>query len=326
MIANAYGCRWWSFRYGLIIAEECRRRAKEAEDKATDVLGDDHDDEWERLDYLFEELEEEADAKREEMEERIDNVKTEYKLSLHPSKRSKGPSGVPRDRFENAIEYTNEVCGLTNLCAQEICLIEAKYDELCIRRKAHFAYRLELWKAHLKLFAVGMYVSPMGFPRLKIGTHCKVDGEIETQVQFGAYVHVDEGQVYADGCMPHIAGIDYEDDVPFGLREGIIKIGELYRIDPDIRQFSAIVWKKSYDRVDGLDDDDCGCEDTFDFRELHYDLFVLGSSDVLRYNQWDMIYSPLKEYVRRKIIEANSSDNDAASDTAVGSSDDDDNA
>ena len=39
-----------------------------------------------------------------------------------------------------------------------------------------------------------------------------------------------------------------------------------------------------------------------------------------------MIYSPLKEYVRRKIIEANSSDNDAASDTAVGSSDDDDNA
>ena len=76
MIANAYGRKWWSFRYSFV-AGECRRRAKEAEDKATDVLGDDHDDEWERLDYLFEELEEEANAKREEMEERIDDVKTE---------------------------------------------------------------------------------------------------------------------------------------------------------------------------------------------------------------------------------------------------------
>ena len=150
MIANTFGRKCWFDRYVVSgrVANEYRRRIKEAEDKATDVLGDNHDDEWERLDYIFEELEEEAVAQREKMEERIDTVKTEYKLSLHPSKRSKGPSGVPRNRFENAIEYTNEVCGLANLCTQEVPLIEAQYDELCIRRKAHIAYRLELLKAH----------------------------------------------------------------------------------------------------------------------------------------------------------------------------------
>jgi hypothetical protein len=83
MIANTYGPKWWFIRYVMIgrVAGECRRRAKEAEDKATDVLGDDHDDKWERLDYIFEGLEEEAVAKREKMEKRIDTVKTEYKLS-----------------------------------------------------------------------------------------------------------------------------------------------------------------------------------------------------------------------------------------------------
>ena len=152
------------------------------------------------------------------MEEQFDTVKTEYKLSLHPSKRSKGPSGVPRNRFENAIEYTNEICGLANLCAQEIRLIEARYDELCIRRKEHIAYRLEMLKAHCQLFFVGMYVSSLDFPGLKVGTHCKVDGEIETQVKFGTYVHVDEGEVYADGCMPRMEGIEYDDNVPYGPR------------------------------------------------------------------------------------------------------------
>ena len=82
MIANTYGHKWWFIRYVMSgrVAGECRCRAKEAEDKATDVLGDDHDDEWERLDYIFEELEKEAVAQREKMEERIDTVKTEYLL------------------------------------------------------------------------------------------------------------------------------------------------------------------------------------------------------------------------------------------------------
>ena len=86
------------------------------------------------------------------------------------------------------------------------------------------------------------------------------------------------------------------------------------------------MWKKSYDRVNGLADDEYVDDDSYDLRELHYDLVILGSSDVLRYNQWDMIYSPLREYVRRKIIQANSSNYDATPDTAVGSSDDDDDA
>jgi hypothetical protein len=137
-----------------------------------------------------------------------------------------------------------------------------------------------------------------------------VEGDIETQVKFGTYVHVDEGEVYADGCMPRIEGIDYEDDVPFGPRRGIIKIGQMNCIDEECKKFSAIVWKKSYDRVDGLDDDDYIDEDTYDFRVLHYDLVILGSSDVLRYDQWHMIYSPLKKYVRCKVIDADSSDDE----------------
>jgi hypothetical protein len=147
-----------------------------------------------------------------------------------------------------------------------------------------------------------------------------VEGEIETQVKLGSYVHVDEGNVYADGCMPRIPGIEYDDDVPYGPRRGIIKIGKLMdRVNMQCRSFSAIVWKKSYDRVDGLDDDEYMDEDTYDHRELHYDLVVLGSSDVLRYDQWDMIYSPLREYARRNI------ENDDATDVvAPDSSDDDD--
>ena len=57
-----------------------------------------------------------------------------------------------------------------------------------------------------------------------------------------------------------------------------------------MQEFFGYRVEKSYDRVDGLNDDDCMDEDTYDHRELHYDLVVLVSSDVLRYEQWDMIF------------------------------------
>jgi len=58
----------------------------------------------------------------------------------------------------------------------------------------------------------------------------------------------------------------------------------------------------------------------------HYDLVVLGSSEVLLYDQWDTIYSPLKEYVRRRVIDADSSDDDDDEVFDADSSDEEDDA
>jgi len=264
------------------------------------------------------------------MEDQNFNAKDDFERSLRPTKRPlerpRGPP-VPKSLFENALLYTSEVSRYADDCAREIRRIEERYDELCVRRKLHFGYRSGLWWAHFRLFRAGAHVSGEAFLGKSVGTHKTVAGEIETQVKLGSYVHVDEGNVYVDGCMPRIPGIEYDDDVPYGPRKGIIKIGELMdNINPECKSFSAIVWKKTYDRVDGLDDDDYMDEDTYDFRELHYELVVLGSSEVLLYDQWDTIYSPLKEYVRRMVIDADSSDDDDDEVFDADSSDEEDDA
>jgi hypothetical protein len=328
MIVNTFGRKCWFERYVMSgrVASECRCRVDEVENRVGDVLDDNRDEEWKRLDYLFEDLEDEIKDLRANLEVDIDSLKANYEQSLVQLMKLVGPC-VSKDRFSNLLFYTSEVSRLADICTQEVSLIDEQYDELCIRRKAHFVYRLGMWRAHYRLFCAGAYVSGAAFPALKVGTHCFAEGEIETQVKFGTYVHVDEDDVYADGCMSRIAGIDYDDDIPFGPRRGIIKIGKLMdNINPECRSFSAIVWKKTYDRVDGLDDDDYMDEDTYDFRELHYELVVLGSSEVLLYDQWDTIYSPLKEYVRRRVIDADSSDDDDDEVFDADSSDEEDDA
>jgi len=255
------------------VVMECFRWIETAEDIAADKLGDGRESKWERLDELFEDIQDNVLSLHNTMERQIKTAKAALRRSLRRSDGPSGPSGLPKNLFGKALWYTRHISGLTDSCTRRIIRFEEKYDQLCFRRRKHFAYRRKLWKAHLKLFAVGAYVSGAGFPANKVGTHCKVDGDIETQVKFGTYVHVDED---ADGCMPRMEGIEYDDNVPYGPRGGIIRIGRLYRVDPDCRHFSAIVSKKSYDRVDGLDDDDCACEDTFDHHELHYYLVILG--------------------------------------------------
>jgi len=175
MIANTYGCKWWFIRYVMSgrVARECRRRIEEAEDGAADVLDDNREDEWERLDYLFEEMKEKVLGLHATMERRIGTVKASFQRSLRRSERPRGPSGVPKVLFENALLYTSEVSGLADSCTQKIRQIEERYDELCIRRKAHFADCLELWKAHLKLFAVGAYVSVRVSQKAKSGLTAK---------------------------------------------------------------------------------------------------------------------------------------------------------
>jgi hypothetical protein len=77
MIANNYGRKWWFIRCVMSgrVAKDCRRRIKEAEDKAANVLDDNCEDEWERLDYLFEEMKDEVDELHETMEDGINTVK-----------------------------------------------------------------------------------------------------------------------------------------------------------------------------------------------------------------------------------------------------------
>ena len=190
-------------------------------------------------------------------------------------------------------------------------------------RAARITLHHELWKAHYQLFCVGAYVSGADFPADYVGSHHKVLGDIQTQVKIGTYVHVDDGIVYSNGCMPRCDDIEYDDDVPYGRRDGIIEIGQLDdRVDPRCSKFSAIVCGKSYDRASGLDDyeyvDNCK---TYDHHHLHYHLVILGSSSVFCYNQWNVLYSPLKEYVRRNIV-----DDDVTDDTALDSSEDNDDA
>lgn len=47
---------------------------------------------------------------------------------------------------------------------------------------------------------------------------------------------------------------------------------------------------------------------------------------MLLYDQWDTIYSPLKEYVRRRVIDADSSDDDDDEVFDADSSDEEDDA
>jgi hypothetical protein len=205
--------------------------------------------------------------------------------------------------------------------ADTISYLGEEYKWLRTRRAAYITLSFELWEAHFKLFCAGAYVSDTAIPAKFVGSHHKVRGDIQTQVKIGTYVHVDGGVVYSDGCMPREAWIEYDNDVP---PTGIIEVGRLINREnlEYSKPFSAIVWGKSYDRPSGLDDDDYMSDgEMVNHHHLHYHLIVLGSSGLFRYDQWNLLYSPLKEYARRNII-----DDDATDDSALDSSDYDDDA
>ena len=126
------------------VVRECRRRVDEVENRVGNVLDDNRDEEWKRLDFLFEDLKDEINDLRATMEVEIDSVKADYQHSLVRSGKPEGPSGVPKDLFAHLLLYTSEVSRFADICTQEVCQIKEQYDELCICRKAHFAYRLGL--------------------------------------------------------------------------------------------------------------------------------------------------------------------------------------
>ena len=68
MIANTGGRICWFILYALDgqVARECRHRVEEAEDNAAAKLGDNREDEWERLDELFKEMQDTTDRHRED--------------------------------------------------------------------------------------------------------------------------------------------------------------------------------------------------------------------------------------------------------------------
>ena len=51
-------------------------------------------------------------------------------------------------------------------------------------------------------------------------------------------------------------------------------------------QFSAIVWGTSNVRDNGLDDE-----------KIYYGIVVLGSSRVFQYDEWDLLYSPVRQFI-----------------------------
>jgi hypothetical protein len=296
-------------------ARVCRRRIESARSVAASILVDyDLEGEWNRLKDEGPRIEENIRTANGKMARRMDAAQEELEHRF-------GRSDLPDDKFESALGHARRISAIANDYANTVSGIHEEYRQLCARRAACIGLRRKLWKAHFQLFCVGAYVSGADFPANYVGCHRQVDGDLQTQVKFGTYVHVDGGVVYSNGCMPRIDGIEYDDDVPYGRRGGIIEVRRLVgRVDPRCSKFSAIVWGKSYDRASGLDDDEYVSDgETYDHHLLHYDLVILGSSGVFLYDQWDVLYSPLREYARR-----NMSYDDATIDTALDSSDDDD--
>ena len=77
-----------------------------------------------------------------------------------------------------------------------------------------------------------------------------------------------------------------ETSVAVGGELGVHSIGRLEGYCQYGEKFSAIVWGKSNVRENGMDNDD-----------LYYAIVVLGSSRVFQYDDWDVLYSPVRQHI-----------------------------
>ena len=77
-----------------------------------------------------------------------------------------------------------------------------------------------------------------------------------------------------------------ETSVAIGGELGVWSIGRLEGYCWCGKQFSAIVWGKRNLQDDGKNNN-----------KLFYEIVVLGSSRVFRYNEWDSLYSPARQFI-----------------------------
>jgi hypothetical protein len=140
-----------------------------------------------------------------------------------------------------------------------------------------------------------------------------VTGDELSQVKVGTYVHVENDDVYAQEQV--ISGFVNADNL-LGS-EGNYLIGRLqtFGSGPCLNPFSGIILKKEYNRIGGFSDESIEPEN--DHIELIYDIIVIGSSNVFRYDQWDVLYSPVKEYIILDNVENGGDDNEGDGDTAA---------
>jgi hypothetical protein len=173
--------------------------------------------------------------------------------------------------------------------------------------------KVELWRAHYRLFLAGAYVSGVNFPISYVGRRLTVTGDELSQVKVGTYVHVENDDVYAQEQV--ISGFVNADNLLGG--EGNCLIGKLqtFGSGPCLNPFSGIILKKEYKRLGGWSDEFVEPEN--DHTELIYDIIVIGSSNVFRYDQWDVLYSPVKEYVILDNVESGGDNNEGDGDTAA---------
>ena len=77
-----------------------------------------------------------------------------------------------------------------------------------------------------------------------------------------------------------------ETSVAIGEELGVHSIGRLEGYCRYGKQFSAIVWGNRNVSDKGLDDD-----------EVYYDIVVLGFSRVFQYDEWYLLYSPVRQFI-----------------------------
>jgi hypothetical protein len=158
--------------------------------------------------------------------------------------------------------------------------------------------RVARWCAHCRLYAVGALISCDDIDARRVGRHHFVLGRDEAQVGLGTYVHVEDKVVYSQGCHAR-----YGDDgnanppgVPVGVRDetsvtiggelGVRSIGRLEGYCLYGKQFSAIVWGKNDVHVNKMGED-----------KLYYEIVVLGSRRAFQYDEWDLLYSPVRQFI-----------------------------
>ena len=104
--------------------------------------------------------------------------------------------------------------------------------------------------------------------------------------------------VYSQGCHARYAddgsanplgvplGVRDETSVAIGGELGVRSIGKLEGYCLYGEQFSAIVWGKNDVYVNKMGED-----------ELYYEIVVLGSSRAFQYDEWDLLYSPVRQFI-----------------------------
>ena len=199
--------------------------------------------------------------------------------------------GFPDRIVEYTLVYRLDVAAATEAFTDTIRGIHEEFVRSRERQRVHLALRVARWCAHCRLYAIGALISGDGIDAWRVGRHHFVLGRDEVQVGLGTYVHVKDKVVYSQGCCVrstedgNVVVMD-ETSVAVGGELGVSPIGSLVGYCRYGEQFSAIVWGKRRVQDDGENNN-----------ELVYEIVVLGSSRVFRYNEWDNLYSPVRQFI-----------------------------